>query len=207
MRWSAVMSVSLSALLFHVVLVAFEGPDRYSFVGGLATRMNDLAAALVARGHRVHHLFVGDPKLPFLEEREGGRLVLERWSQWISAYHLRDVYGGEEGSTSTSHVPCRRILRTSSSRPRRRAASARCCCSRTGRRPPPRSAPPPIYRRAGCSPRRSSGTRTTPTGSAASTSRCCAAPRRSRRSPATCGWSSRRSTSRPRSCRTVSPTA
>ncbi len=97
MRWSAVMSVSLSALLFHVVLVAFEGPDRYSFVGGLATRMNDLAAALVARGHRVHHLFVGDPKLPFLEEREGGRLVLERWSQWISAYHLRDVYDGEEG--------------------------------------------------------------------------------------------------------------
>src|SRR6266511_1137095 len=91
------MSVSLSALLFHVVLVAFEGPDRYSFVGGLATRMNDLAAALVARGHRVHHLFVGDPKLPFLEEREGGRLVLERWSQWISAYHLRDVYDGEEG--------------------------------------------------------------------------------------------------------------
>lgn len=79
------------------MLVAFEGPDRYSFVGGLATRMNDLAAALVARGHTVRHLFVGDPSLPHQEEREGGRLVLERWSQWISAYHPKDVYDGEEG--------------------------------------------------------------------------------------------------------------
>ena len=79
------------------MLVAFEGPDRYSFVGGLATRMNDLAAALVGRGHRVRHLFVGDPSLPHVEEREGGRLVLERWGQWISAYHPKDVYDGEEG--------------------------------------------------------------------------------------------------------------
>ena len=55
------MSVSLSAFMFNVVLVAFEGPDRYSFVGGLATRMIDLADALIDRGHRVHHLFVGDP--------------------------------------------------------------------------------------------------------------------------------------------------
>lgn len=83
--------------MWNVVLVAFEGPDRYSFVGGLATRMNDLAAALVARGHRVRHVFVGDPALPHLEEREGGRLILERWCQWISAYHPRDVYDGEDG--------------------------------------------------------------------------------------------------------------
>ena len=82
---------------FNVVLVAFEGADRYSFVGGLATRMNDLAAALVARGHRVRHVFVGDPKLPHVEEREDGNLILERWCQWISSYHPRDVYDGEEG--------------------------------------------------------------------------------------------------------------
>lgn len=87
----------LSAVVWNVVLVAFEGPDRYAFVGGLATRMNDLAAALVARGHTVRHLFVGDPTLPHLEEREDGRLVLERWSQWISSYHPKDVYDGEEG--------------------------------------------------------------------------------------------------------------
>ena len=83
--------------MYDVVLVAFEGPDRYSFVGGLATRMTDLADALVDRGYHVHQLFVGDPKLPALEERAEGRLVLERWSQWISAHHPRDVYDGEDG--------------------------------------------------------------------------------------------------------------
>ncbi len=83
--------------MYDVVLVAFEGPDRYSFVGGLATRMIDLAEALVDRGYVVHQLFVGDPKLPAREERSEGRLVLERWSQWISAYHPRDVYDGEDG--------------------------------------------------------------------------------------------------------------
>ena len=83
--------------MYDVVLVAFEGPDRYSFVGGLATRMIDLADALVDRGYFVHHLFVGDPTMPPREERSDGRLVLERWSQWISAHHPRDVYDGEDG--------------------------------------------------------------------------------------------------------------
>ena len=55
--------------MYDVVLVAFEGPDRYSFVGGLATRMIDLADALVSRGYFVHHLFVGDPTMPAREER------------------------------------------------------------------------------------------------------------------------------------------
>jgi len=83
--------------VYDVVLVAFEGPDRYSFVGGLATRMIDLADALVSRGYFVHHLFVGDPTMPAREERAEGRLVLERWSQWISGFHPRDVYDGEDG--------------------------------------------------------------------------------------------------------------
>jgi len=81
----------------EVVLIAFEGPDRYSFVGGLATRMNDLAEALNARGHRVRHLFVGDPALPATELRNGGQLLLERWGQWISRYHPKDAYDGEDG--------------------------------------------------------------------------------------------------------------
>ena len=59
----------MGALISEVVLVAFEGPDRYAFVGGLATRMNDLAEALTARGHPVRHLFVGDPALPAVEVR------------------------------------------------------------------------------------------------------------------------------------------
>jgi glycosyltransferase involved in cell wall biosynthesis len=81
----------------EVVLVAFEGPDRYSFVGGLATRMNDLAEALVARGHRVRHVFIGDPALPATELRNDGMLLLERWGQWISRHHPKDVYDGEDG--------------------------------------------------------------------------------------------------------------
>lgn len=80
-----------------VQLVAFEGPDRYAFVGGLATRTNDLAEALVDRGYTVRHLFVGDPRLPHREPRYGGKLFLERWGQWISAYHPKDVYDGEIG--------------------------------------------------------------------------------------------------------------
>lgn len=87
----------MGADISEVVLVAFEGPDRYSFVGGLATRMNDLAEALIARGHRVRHLFVGDPSLAAFEERSGGMLRLERWGQWISRYHPKDVYDGEDG--------------------------------------------------------------------------------------------------------------
>ncbi len=89
--------IGSAAMLPLVQLVAFEGPDRYSFVGGLATRMNDLAEALVHRGYTVRHLFVGDPDRPHVEERLGGKLVLERWGQWISAYHPKDVYDGELG--------------------------------------------------------------------------------------------------------------
>lgn len=88
---------AMGAEISEVVLIAFEGPDRYSFVGGLATRMNDLAEALIARGHRVRHLFIGDPALPATELRSDGALVLERWGQWISRHHPKDVYDGEDG--------------------------------------------------------------------------------------------------------------
>ncbi|HEY8647872.1 MAG TPA: glycosyltransferase family 4 protein [Candidatus Limnocylindria bacterium] len=87
----------MGADISEIVLVSFEGPDRYAFVGGLATRMTDLAEALVARGHRVRHVFVGDPALAAVEERSGGALRLERWGQWISRHHPRDVYDGEDG--------------------------------------------------------------------------------------------------------------
>ena len=87
----------MGADISEVVLVAFEGPDRYAFVGGLATRMNDLAEALIGRGHRVRHLFVGDPSLAAVEERANGMLKLERWGQWISRHHPKDAYDGEDG--------------------------------------------------------------------------------------------------------------
>jgi len=91
----------------EIALISFEGPDRYAFVGGLATRMNDLADALVTRGHRVRQLFVGDPEAPAVELRRDGALLLERWGQWISRQHPKDVYDGEAGKVAdfTRSVP------------------------------------------------------------------------------------------------------
>ncbi len=80
-----------------VAIVSFEGPDRYSTVGGLATRVTDLVPALIERGYHVTHLFFGDPELPREEKSRDGRSRLVRWGQWISRYHPRGVYDGEWG--------------------------------------------------------------------------------------------------------------
>ena len=45
----------------HVAILSFEGPDRYASIGGLATRVTQLARALGAAGHEVQLFFVGDP--------------------------------------------------------------------------------------------------------------------------------------------------
>lgn len=76
-------------------IVSFEGPDEYARAGGLAVRVRDLTEALAEQGFRTHHIFIGDPNLPAIEER--GNLVLHRWAQWISAYHPGGVYDGEWG--------------------------------------------------------------------------------------------------------------
>jgi len=80
----------------HVVILAFEGPDRYSMVGGLGVRVTELATALDAAGLRVDLVFVGDPNLPAVESR-GSALTLRRWGQWISQHHPHGVYDGEWG--------------------------------------------------------------------------------------------------------------
>src|SRR5262245_48841291 len=79
------------------ILLAFEGPDRYSLAGGLGMRVTELSLALASAGYRTHVLFVGDPHAPATETRCGGRLVLHRWCQWISQYYPGGVYDGEEG--------------------------------------------------------------------------------------------------------------
>lgn len=78
---------------FHIL--SFEGPDPYARAGGIATRVIGLAEAIAEAGGEVHLWFVGAPELPGHEERRGVRL--HRWCQWISAYHPRGVYDGEEG--------------------------------------------------------------------------------------------------------------
>jgi len=78
------------------VSLCFEGPDVYSTAGGLGTRVTELTESLAGLGYETHLIFVGDPTAPSVEERVGGKLRLERWSQWISRYHLNGVYDGEE---------------------------------------------------------------------------------------------------------------
>ena len=79
------------------VLLSFEGPDIYSSAGGLATRVSELSEALATQGYTTHLIFIGDPYKPGTELRVDGRLILKRWSQWISKYLLNGVYDGEEG--------------------------------------------------------------------------------------------------------------
>jgi len=78
---------------FH--LLSFEGPDRYARAGGIASRISGLAQALGRRCFDVHLWFVGDPSLPAYELHDG--VHLHRWCQWISEFHPRGVYDGEEG--------------------------------------------------------------------------------------------------------------
>lgn len=78
------------------VVLSFEGPDVYSTAGGLGTRVTELTEALATQGYTTHLIFIGDPTKPGVETRVDGRLILKRWSQWISKYHPNGVYDGEE---------------------------------------------------------------------------------------------------------------
>ena len=78
------------------VLLCFEGPDVYSTAGGLGTRVSELGEALATLGYTTHLIFIGDPYKPSVEQRVEGRLILNRWSQWVSKYYPNGVYDGEE---------------------------------------------------------------------------------------------------------------
>src|SRR5271165_7004065 len=90
----------------HAVLLSFEGPDRYSSIGGLGTRESAFARALGEAEIETQLFFVGDPKLPAIEAYAPG-VTLRRWCQWISAYHPHNVYDGEDGKVEdfTYSVP------------------------------------------------------------------------------------------------------
>src|SRR5258707_9383296 len=78
------------------VLLSFEGPDVYSTAGGLGTRVTELSEALATQGYTTYLFFIGDPTKTATETRVDGRLILKRWSQWVSKYYLNGVYDGEE---------------------------------------------------------------------------------------------------------------
>lgn len=77
------------------VIISFEGPDHYSLAGGLGVRVSNLSQALAQLGFPVHFIFVGDPCEKGEESRNGGKLILHRWCQWISEYYPGGVYQGE----------------------------------------------------------------------------------------------------------------
>lgn len=81
---------------FHIL--SFEGPDPYSTVGGLGTRVEGLTEALGSLGHDTHLWFVGDPNGAGHEAKDA--VMLHRWCQWISAHHPQGVYDGEYGKTA-----------------------------------------------------------------------------------------------------------
>jgi glycosyltransferase involved in cell wall biosynthesis len=77
------------------VILSFEGPDIYSQAGGLGVRVTNLSQTLAREGFTTHLFFIGDPGLKGKEISRGGKLILHRWCQWISAYHPSGVYQGE----------------------------------------------------------------------------------------------------------------
>jgi len=90
----------------NVVILSFEGPDPYSMVGGLGTRVTEMSLALSEGGINTSLLFIGDPaRLPV--EHPALHLHHLRWGQWISAYHPGGVYDGEweKANDFTSSVP------------------------------------------------------------------------------------------------------
>jgi glycosyltransferase involved in cell wall biosynthesis len=84
----------MASLPERALLLSFEGPDPYAMVGGLGTRMTELASALAAARVATTLLFVGDPHRPAIESPEP-RLEYRRWCQWLSAKHPTSVYDGE----------------------------------------------------------------------------------------------------------------
>lgn len=90
----------------NAVLLAFEGPDPYSLVGGLGTRVTELSSALAEAGVRTTLVFVGDPSRPPVE-RVAPMLEYRRWCQEISSSFPSGVYDGEAAKikTYTQGVP------------------------------------------------------------------------------------------------------
>ena len=78
------------------VILSFEGPDSYSFVGGLAVRVTELTKALAKRSFQTRLFFVGDPEKPDYEVQENGFLHYHRWSRWLSQQFPDGVYHGEK---------------------------------------------------------------------------------------------------------------
>jgi glycosyltransferase involved in cell wall biosynthesis len=79
----------------HAVVVSFEGPDPYSSVGGLATRVCDMVGALGDAGVKSTLMFVGDPEKPQAEQ-VFANVEYRRCAQSVSARLQSRLYSGED---------------------------------------------------------------------------------------------------------------
>lgn len=100
-----------SRLPRRAVILSFEGPDRYSLVGGLGVRVTELARALGEAGISTDLFFVGDPFKPGAENLTE-HIVLHRWCQWISQFHPGGVYEGESGKIADFTTSAPRFIVT-----------------------------------------------------------------------------------------------
>ena len=82
------------------VVLSFEGPDPYARAGGLGIRVTELTRSLAEHGFETHLYFVGDPEAPPVETVAGLPLQYHRWCQWLSRYHPRGVYDGEQAKVA-----------------------------------------------------------------------------------------------------------
>lgn len=76
------------------LVLAFEGPDPVSQVGGLATRVNTLTPVLAQQGHDVHQYFMGDAARPAFEIHN--QVHWHRWGQDLMRKYPRSCYDGED---------------------------------------------------------------------------------------------------------------
>ncbi|HKU66841.1 MAG TPA: glycosyltransferase family 4 protein [Candidatus Baltobacteraceae bacterium] len=90
----------------RAVVLAFEGPDRYSLVGGLGVRVTELSRALGSAGIETDVFFIGDPSKPG-SENFTKNVRLRRWCQWISRSSPGGVYENERAKIDdyTRSVP------------------------------------------------------------------------------------------------------
>ncbi|HEY1727478.1 MAG TPA: glycosyltransferase family 4 protein [Candidatus Baltobacteraceae bacterium] len=98
----------------NAAILAFEGPDAYSMVGGLGVRVTQLADALGDAGIHTELYFVGAPDALASEARSPS-VRLRRWCQWISRHHPGGVYDGElekirDYATSVPPAVCAEIV-------------------------------------------------------------------------------------------------
>lgn len=87
------MSEYISPKNTSFILLSFEGPDKYSLIGGLGTRIVELSKTISEHGFENHLYFVGDPS--FEKTSINQKTILHRECGPICEKYPENVYSGE----------------------------------------------------------------------------------------------------------------